>query len=228
MKALFSCVLALSVLTLCLDGCTPAANGPSTDTSTTVSSVTTTVTTTATSTTTTTVNLEAARPAVDSADIGQLVPADFVFHIAGLSVRPGDDAAPLLAALGEAEETREFVAGGYWTDKSITHTYPGLSVITEQYEDKHEISSIDLLGTACLLYKDVTVGCTREDLYRQYGEPAHDEDHAVFYLMTLDGHEYTLYFGFSGLDENEKYRYFDTVQRISLSTNAYSWSTLEN
>ena len=224
MKRQWICLLTAVALLLSLWGCGEA---PDVSTSPMISTTVRTTTTTTEQTTTTTDAAVTAKPVIPPEQMGRVVWADFFVTLAGVVVQPGDDAAPILAALGEPDSVNESISGGYWTERSIQYVYPGLVIHTEKHGERHEISSVSILNTDYALYKGTTCGYTRQEIREQYGEPTYDEEYHMSYDTQQNGNVYSLWFDFSTVDENDGLIAADTVQRVDLSTDAYTWGALD-
>jgi len=215
-------VLLLTVLALLcgLCGCEKAPNTPPSPTAVTTAMITTatTVATDPTTAATTTA------PTVAAEDLGRLVPADLFITLAGVTVYPGDDATPLLTALGEAESVEESVPGGLWPDRYISHTFSDFVVDAVAYEDKCEIYQFYTKSSNYPLYKGTPIGCTRGELYERYGEPTYTHKYDVTYsLEGADGKPYGVRFDFVAENTQGPAQPSDTVSAFAILTNAYSW-----
>ena len=203
-----TCVLAGAILFL--HGCGGADQKPEQPAASTTSAVTTT--TTATTTTTTTMTT---RP-IDENDLGKVVEKDFTLSVAGMDVKLLDDAAPLLAALGEPERVAEDDPSGCWTNLIKGYYYPSIWVSTAFDKDGTEkIDSLFIRDTSIPLYKGITVGSSKEDLIAAYGEPTYADEYDIQYHCTFGEITYNLLFSFEISQSN-------TVDYISFHNDYFS------
>ena len=119
----------------------------------------------------------------DSADSEnpQIAPADaasitFDYVLNGTKIVVGEEAAPVLEKLGEAESVFEAPSCAF-TGSSYYYTYGGVQVVT--YPDEHDqtlnrLYEVDLNDSSAATNEGIRVGDSYDDLIAKYGTPTQE------------------------------------------------------
>ncbi|MBR3446676.1 MAG: hypothetical protein IKH27_02575 [Oscillospiraceae bacterium] len=125
---------------------------------------------------------DSAEPAESSdSEAPQDTPADagsiaFDYVLNGTAIVVGEEAAPVLEKLGEAESVFEAPSCAF-TGSSYYYTYGGVQVVT--YPDEHDQSlnrlyEVDLNDSSAATNEGIKVGDSYDDLIAKYGTPTQE------------------------------------------------------
>lgn len=114
-------------------------------------------------------------------DAPQDTPADaaaitFDYVLNGTTIVVGEEAAPVLEQLGEAESVFEAPSCAF-TGSSYYYTYGGVQVVT--YPDEHDqtlnrLYEVDLNDSSAATNEGIRVGDSYDDLIAKYGTPTQE------------------------------------------------------
>ena len=111
----------------------------------------------------------------------------FDYVLNGTTIVVGEEAAPVLEALGEAESVFEAPSCAF-TGVSYYYTYGGVQVVT--YPDEHDQSlnrlyEVDLVDDTAATNEGIKVGDTYDDLLAKYGTP--DQETPAYAMYQTEG-----------------------------------------
>ena len=111
----------------------------------------------------------------------------FDYVLNGTTIVVGEEAAPVLEALGEAESVFEAPSCAF-TGVSYYYTYGGVQVVT--YPDEHDQSlnrlyEVDLVDDTAATNEGIKVGDTYDDLLAKYGKP--DQETPAYAMYQTEG-----------------------------------------
>ena len=124
---------------------------------------------------------DASQPAGEAAQI------EFDYNLNGTKIVVGEEAAPVLEALGESDSVFEAPSCAF-TGTSYFYTYGGVQVVT--YPDEHDqtlnrIYEVDLTDDTAATNEGIAVGDTYEDMIAKYGKPA--QETPAYAMYQTDG-----------------------------------------
>ena len=144
----------------------------------------------------------AEQPAEDSADspapteteapANSSITFDYVLN--GTTLAVGEEAAPMLEKLGEADSVFEAPSCAF-TGVSYFYTYGGVQVVT--YPDEHDQSlnrlyEVDLNDNTAATNEGVRVGDTYDDVIAKYGTP--DQETPAYAMYAAEGKAVRFFF----------------------------------
>ena len=98
----------------------------------------------------------------------------------GVELKLGEDATPVINALGEASSIKEIGdCGGFGAQ--VKYTYPSVVVYTLKNDESETVDQIDLLDDLVATPEGIYIGSAAADVESAYGEPNSKSDSSIIY-----------------------------------------------
>ena len=98
----------------------------------------------------------------------------------GVKIALGEDAAPIIKALGEASSVKEIGdCGGFGAQ--VKYTYPSVVVYTLKNDDGETVDQIDLLDDLVTTSAGIYIGSSKSDVESAHGAPDSASDSSIIY-----------------------------------------------
>ena len=98
----------------------------------------------------------------------------------GVELKLGEDATPVINALGEASSVKEIGdCGGFGAQ--VKYTYPSVVVYTLKNDEGETVDQIDLLDDLVATPEGIYIGSAAADVESAYGEPNSKSDSSIIY-----------------------------------------------
>lgn len=121
-------------------------------------------------------------------DAGAFSSDDMVLTLGGKTFYFGEDASGLLDFLGEPDKVTEILSC-YYEGYDKTYKYGNIDVITFPKEGKDILDEVIFYDSSYSFKGKVTVGSTKDDVIKGYGDKYFTESDAMIYNETNDSND---------------------------------------